>query len=296
MKNKLLLTLVLSLCILGLFAPAAYSQTPTYTCTITNDSLVGSNIYEFDIYLLRTGTTPMELGGAQFGFLFNDSIKNGGTLTASYVPGSVDTAIVNSGQTNSAFNATVAGCIKIAAKLPSGGPGKGAQISNVAPGTRVGRLRLTNSVALGTAVPNIKYSFSTTPYATKLSVYIAAINTDITDSTKFFNNLKYRITGVQPETVLPSSFEVYQNYPNPFNPSTTIRYALPSNGQVRITLYNTLGQLVKEIYSGYKQSGYQEVNFNASGLPSGVYIYSIHVTSLDGKQNYSSAKKMMLLK
>jgi hypothetical protein len=94
----------------------------------------------------------------------------------------------------------------------------------------------------------------------------------------------------------PKEYTLYQNYPNPFNPSTTIKFALPFNSQVRIVVYNLLGEQVDVILDQVKEVGYHNVNFNASTLASGVYIYTIDAKSVDGAKNYSSVKKMMLVK
>jgi hypothetical protein len=188
MKYKFLPCIVLLL--VGLFVPLSYSANPTYTCTLTNDVKTASNVYEFDIYLLRTGTTPFELVQFQGGVIFNNAIKNGGTLTVSYVSGSSDASLVTSGQVNSSFDAATPGVIKIAPKLPAGGPGTGAVISAVAPGTKIGRLRLTNSVVFASFTPNIKFSNNPTViYAIKIFANLAGNSTEITDTTQHFVTL-----------------------------------------------------------------------------------------------------------
>jgi hypothetical protein len=88
----------------------------------------------------------------------------------------------------------------------------------------------------------------------------------------------------------PQIFTLYQNYPNPFNPSTTIKFALPVAGNVKINVYNTLGQLVEILVDGEMQSGYHQINFDGSELASGVYIYQLQAS------NFNSVKKMLLLK
>ncbi len=95
---------------------------------------------------------------------------------------------------------------------------------------------------------------------------------------------------------VPGSFSLRQNYPNPFNPSTVIRYAIPFESSVKISIYNSLGQCVREFNESSRQPGYYEINFNASGMASGVYFYSIKAVSSDGKNNFSAVKKMMVLK
>lgn len=95
---------------------------------------------------------------------------------------------------------------------------------------------------------------------------------------------------------LQSDFVLIQNYPNPFNPSTQIQYALPSSSNVIVTVYNSLGQTVKVFNEGTKEAGNHNITFNGKGLSSGIYLYSVHSVSIDGKQNFTAAKKMLLLK
>ena len=89
---------------------------------------------------------------------------------------------------------------------------------------------------------------------------------------------------------LPKTYELSQNYPNPFNPSTTIRYQLPQDGLVTLKIYDILGREVKTLVNEEKAKGRYEVNFNASNLASGVYLYRIRVN------DYVAVKKMMLIK
>ncbi len=89
---------------------------------------------------------------------------------------------------------------------------------------------------------------------------------------------------------IPAEYALEQNYPNPFNPATTIRYALPKDGAVRLTIYNLLGQEVTTLVNEYKLKGRYEVKFDASNLSSGMYIYRIDAGS------FSDSKRMMLVK
>lgn len=91
-------------------------------------------------------------------------------------------------------------------------------------------------------------------------------------------------------THTPEDFALFQNYPNPFNPTTKISYALPQNSFVELKVFNLLGQEVATLVNEQKAVGNYEVNFNASNLPSGVYIYKMKAGE------FVQTKKMILLK
>jgi hypothetical protein len=97
-------------------------------------------------------------------------------------------------------------------------------------------------------------------------------------------------TSMTEDTSSPESFRVYPNYPNPFNPTTTIRYALPEAAQVRLSVFNLLGQEVAVLVNGMRPAGISTVNFDASTLSSGVYIYRL----TDGTQTIT--RKLLLVK
>jgi hypothetical protein len=88
----------------------------------------------------------------------------------------------------------------------------------------------------------------------------------------------------------PAKFELSQNYPNPFNPVTTIRFTLPLPGNVKLILYNILGEQVAELVNEFKDVGVHTINLNASELNSGLYIYKIE------SNGFVQSRKMMLLK
>jgi hypothetical protein len=89
---------------------------------------------------------------------------------------------------------------------------------------------------------------------------------------------------------LPTSFDLKQNYPNPFNPSTSISFDLPKAEFVNITIYNSVGQEVAVLVNESKSAGSHELNFDASHLPSGVYLYRLKAG------DYVKTMKMSLIK
>jgi hypothetical protein len=96
-------------------------------------------------------------------------------------------------------------------------------------------------------------------------------------------------------TNTPASYGLEQNYPNPFNPSTSIKFALPSEARVTLKVYNLLGQQVALIVNNSFQAGNHNVKFDASKMKSGIYMYTIQARGIDGSQ-FTCTKKMMLLK
>jgi hypothetical protein len=87
-----------------------------------------------------------------------------------------------------------------------------------------------------------------------------------------------------------NSYLLEQNYPNPFNPSTTIGYGIKDKSNVKITILNSIGEEVALLVNEEKESGYHTIEFNAAGLPSGVYFYRLKAG------NFIETKKMILLR
>jgi photosystem II stability/assembly factor-like uncharacterized protein len=89
---------------------------------------------------------------------------------------------------------------------------------------------------------------------------------------------------------VPAEFALEQNYPNPFNPATTVKFQIPNSEMVNISIYDISGRKVAEVMNTQLEAGYYSVNFNASVLPSGVYLYRITAGT------FNDVKKMTLLK
>ncbi|MBK7266798.1 MAG: T9SS type A sorting domain-containing protein [Ignavibacteriales bacterium] len=107
-------------------------------------------------------------------------------------------------------------------------------------------------------------------------------------------------TDVKTPVNVPANFALNQNYPNPFNPTTRIEYSLPKAANVKITVYNLLGEVVKVLYNDFNTAGSYSIYWNADDitgakLTSGVYFYELKANSVDG-EIYSDIKKMVLLK
>jgi hypothetical protein len=95
---------------------------------------------------------------------------------------------------------------------------------------------------------------------------------------------------VEQEITLLTEFTLEQNYPNPFNPKTTIGFGIQNKSNVKITVLNAIGEEVSLLLNEEKEAGFHQVEFNATGLPSGVYFYRLQAGS------FTEIKKMVLLK
>ena len=107
------------------------------------------------------------------------------------------------------------------------------------------------------------------------------------------------LTDIEDETIMYANrFLLYQNYPNPFNPSTTIKFEIPKGGLVTLKIYNILGEEIETLVNEEKSSGRYEVNFDASKLSCGVFIYRLNVNdpSAGSGQSYVNVKKMIFIK
>ena len=98
------------------------------------------------------------------------------------------------------------------------------------------------------------------------------------------------VVGINDEEIELIDFSLTQNYPNPFNPSTTIRYEIPENQFVTLKVYDLLGKEVATLVNEEKQAGSYSVDFDASNLTTGMYIYKIQTG------DFVDTKKMILIK
>ena len=112
---------------------------------------------------------------------------------------------------------------------------------------------------------------------------------------EYSNEAGVLISSVEDDAV-PTAYTLEQNYPNPFNPSTQIRFGLPFESNVKLKIYNILGQTVTQLANETMQSGYHTLEWNAGNLTSGIYFYSIEANSVSGDKTFNSVKKMLLVK
>jgi hypothetical protein len=180
MKPKILFSIMFVL----LFLPLSYSANPTGQYILTNDVLVSPTVYEVDLILKTTSASPMELAAIATGLTIPTASQNGGTLTCSIVAGSTELSNTTQAPTANPNSSTVSGTgidqvrvIKIAGKTP---PGSGAGSLIALTGTRIMRLRLTNTVAWVSAGSNTIDFAPAALYPTAVSIYVDNVNTNLT--------------------------------------------------------------------------------------------------------------------
>ena len=279
--GKLLLSFVWML--LGF---TAWSQTPTYEMYVTNQSQIDSKTYQFDVYLLRTGSTSLELASIQFGLGIDTMIVNGGTLSFSLVAGSsqlvssqvpVAFSVGAANQVNT-VNGVVYRYLNQAARSGPGA-GNGTVISNVktscsSPGTRIGTYRLTNTVDFRQA-SNCNHIFNTGVAAgrtnTLVNAYIGTTNTAITSTS---GHLAYNSTGTCDQNLSLNGCAVIAS----ISDNTGVTCFGGSNGSVTVSLSGT-GTSSTGTYSvdGGTAVSYSSNPFTVSGLSAG--SHSISITS-----------------
>ncbi|RMD96368.1 MAG: T9SS C-terminal target domain-containing protein [Calditrichaeota bacterium] len=215
----------------------------------------------------------------------------GGTPTSVHVE-SIVTDTQNEGQGNKRGKATVT----IFDDL--GGPVSGAVVTGTFSGTfnetQTGTTGVDGTVVLltsGTAKGKVTVSFcvndvvASLPYnpndnaSPDFACPAARVSPSAPPTAEMTTNLS---------NAIPDHFDLKQNYPNPFNPSTNISYALPEAAFVKLAIYNTLGEQVMVLVNQQQAAGTYRVKFNASGLPSGVYLYKLEAG------NFQAKKKMIL--
>lgn len=112
----------------------------------------------------------------------------------------------------------------------------------------------------------------------------------LSDDTRWlYDSMTFTVLSNDDEIIV-NNFSLEQNYPNPFNPSTTINYSLSERSAVSLKIYDVLGNEVSSLVNTTQEAGKYDIQFNASGLSSGLYIYTLNAG------NFTSSKKMMLLK
>lgn len=134
----------------------------------------------------------------------------------------------------------------------------------------------------GTTTETMNYAFTDNGVA-QGSYYYRLRQIDFNGQSEYSDVVEVNVTA-------PAVFALDQNYPNPFNPSTRIHYSVAVPGNVKLAVYNLLGQEVATLVNGFMEAGQYDITFDAQDMPSGTYIYKIETSQ------FSQARKMLLTK
>ncbi len=130
----------------------------------------------------------------------------------------------------------------------------------------------------------IKYKIKANDINGNSSSYSADVSV-----TGFTHNL-WKNNIVLDKQEIENEYALFVNYPNPFNPSTTIEFQVPVSSFTSLIVYNVLGEQIKELVNDFLGKGKYSVHFNASDLPSGIYLYKLKAGT------FTNVKKMLLTK
>ena len=136
----------------------------------------------------------------------------------------------------------------------------------------------------GTTTEPIEYSYVDDISAIQATTLVYRLK-----QTDFLGTYEYS-EEVFVENPAPVDYVLYQNYPNPFNPTTTITFGIPVKTHVVLKVFNSVGEEVGQLYNGEREAGRYTFEFNAAGLPSGIYFYQLRA------ENFVEIKKMVLMK
>lgn len=231
--------------------------------------------------------------------------KNGSGCTCHSETSSSSVSVVIAGPDNLSVNETANYTVTITGgPLVAGGTNIAASsgVLNPLEGLKKADNELTHVSPKSSSSGSVVFNFTFTAPGTAGEVTLFAAGNSVNqngantgDAWNFAANKTIAVdvsTGIDNNNVI-SSFNLEQNYPNPFNPATTIVYEIPasvSGQQTVLKVFDLSGREVAELVNEIKTAGRYSINFNASGLSSGVYIYQLKAG------NYSITKKMSLLK
>ena len=135
---------------------------------------------------------------------------------------------------------------------------------------------------------NLEYN---TEYFYRVSAFLGSYWSGHSDAI----SVTIEYVGLADGNQIPSEYNLYQNHPNPFNPTTTLRYDLPEDGMVNITIYDMMGRRVISLVNDHQTVGYKSIQWNGKNnlgepVSAGVYLYVLHVGE------FHQTNKMILLK
>lgn len=257
------------------FQIAIYSQTD-YLMTLANPIQNNTKTLEFDIKIKGSDTIFL-LSSYQCSLTFNLNLLESDSISLEYLH---DSSELGNPPINIIGYDTTDGMNKLV--FVSGiGSDSIANEEKI-----VGKFKITSTVDFTVDDLNLKWNFNGIANT-------ILTGSDFNDITVPSNHLNFdnSITSINDSETIPNQFNLNQNYPNPFNPTTKIEFTVPAKGNVKLIVYNMLGEKVAELINGDVAAGNHTVQFNGRNFASGAYVYILNFAD-----QYSEAKKMILMK
>jgi hypothetical protein len=160
----------------------------------------------------------------------------------------------------------------------------------------------SSDIIYAATVPDTMYAFPADSQLTGNETYFWRVRGKNGSGTGLWTDYEFFVTEMVTSTEEgingPNDFTLSQNYPNPFNPTTNISYGLPQTAHVEIKVYDMAGREVAEVVNRNQSAGFHTVQFDASSLASGVYVYRLTAASgeVAGNTMYTLTRKMTLIK
>ena len=272
----LMMVLLLSIPVAKAQGTKGLPANPDFHYYLANETRTSANQLEFDLMLLNTNPAlTFELGSIQASILVNPLLYNGGSITASIVPGS---STLNSSQAPLVINFIQRkNCIKVAPKSPPG-LGSGSIISTDALNpTRICRIRLTNSKSWASVNSGLKFNFTNKPYPTKISRYIHETGLNTPMKVNDYNCFA-RTSATSAETKLAiqeeENTEQLSLFPNPNNGIFTLVVTSGSDTRYDLTISNNLGAVVYQ-QSDFEVKGQRREEMRLTQLADGNYTIKL---------------------
>jgi hypothetical protein len=272
-KTFLVKKLIIPIILICLFFSDGLYADAQFDINLDNGGLADDNTYEFDV-VIKSNEETFTLTSYQASFVFNQDVINGGKISFLYIEGTSELSNVPS--VGIGLNLTD-GIPKLTfASLP----GEDLINSNY---IKIGRFRLHNTNSYGD-LPSIRFNFDG-------RITTILTGNSFADITNLSNHFAAGIKDEERGGDIPDAYILGQNYPNPFNPSTNIELELKEDANVKLAVYNVLGEEVAELFNGEINAGTHKFVFNAADLASGVYVYRLYA----GKE-FTETKKMVLMR
>jgi hypothetical protein len=153
-----------------------------------------------------------------------------------------------------------------------------------------------------TTVTDLEVNVSGNPFDPKVCYYVRAVDWIGQESISTPSKCKnYRGIGKELVVSLPEEYALRLNYPNPFNPVTSIRYDLPEESMVVITIYDLMGREVRTLVNDVESAGFKSLTWDGRDgkgqvLPSGMYFYRLDAVSVESEKEYHQTRKMVMLR